>query len=77
MSNIFLNKLENRLQSVPPLCVGLDGDLEKLDTEYSKDAVGLGQFLFDVIDATKEFATAYKPNIAFLQILWCFEICYL
>ncbi len=36
---------------------------------YSKDVVGLGQFLFDVIDATKEFAAAYKPNIAFFEFL--------
>jgi len=69
MSNIFLSKLENRLKSVPPLCVGLDGDLEKLEAEYSKDIIGLGQFLFDVVDATKEFAAAYKPNIAFFEFL--------
>ncbi len=69
MSNIFLDKLEARLKSVPPLCVGLDGDLTKLQSEYSKDVVGLGQFLFDVIDATKEFAACYKPNIAFFEFL--------
>ena len=69
MSNIFLDKLEARLKTVPPICVGLDGDLEKLEAEYSKDVVGLGQFLFDVVESTKEFAAAYKPNIAFFEFL--------
>jgi len=51
------------------LCVGLDTDYKKipkmlLDTEYP-----VFEFNKQIIDATQKYAVAYKPNLAFYEIL--------
>jgi len=51
------------------LCIGLDTDYKKipkmlLDSEYP-----VFEFNKRIIDATQEFAVAYKPNLAFYEIL--------
>jgi orotidine-5'-phosphate decarboxylase len=54
------------------LCVGLDTDIERIPQIILKqsdidDPVSHPQYLFNkaIIDATSEFAGAYKPNMAF------------
>ncbi|MCK9486118.1 MAG: orotidine-5'-phosphate decarboxylase [Dehalococcoidia bacterium] len=44
------------------LCVGLDPDPTKIPTGVSTRA-----FLFGVVDATRDVAACYKPNIAFFE----------
>ena len=46
------------------LCVGLDMNPEALG---KNDLTGLKEHSFKVIDATREFAAAYKPNFAFFE----------
>ncbi|MEM9329356.1 MAG: orotidine-5'-phosphate decarboxylase [Bacteroidota bacterium] len=49
------------------LCVGLDPDLSKLPKHLLKAADPIFEFNKVIIDATAEFAVAYKPNIAFYE----------
>ena len=47
------------------LCVGLDPDPHRLTHHYSPDADGIEYFCIDIIDATAEYACAFKPQIAY------------
>jgi orotidine-5'-phosphate decarboxylase len=51
------------------LCVGLDTDLEKIPKHLLKYDDPVFEFNKQIIDATKDFAVAYKPNIAFYEAL--------
>lgn len=51
------------------LCVGLDTDIEKIP-EFLKDYNDpILEFNKRIIDATKDYAVSYKPNIAFYERL--------
>lgn len=47
------------------LCVGLDPDVEKMPLSLHGDLLAFNKA---IIDATAEFAIAYKPNIAFYEV---------
>ena len=51
------------------LCVGLDTDLEKIPDFLLKEEDPVFEFNKRIIDATKDFTVAYKPNIAFYEAL--------
>ncbi|MDR9397953.1 orotidine-5'-phosphate decarboxylase [Salibacter sp.] len=51
------------------LCVGLDTDLEKIPKHLLEFDDPIFEFNKRVIDATKNYAVAYKPNIAFYESL--------
>src|SRR5688572_29775249 len=51
------------------LCVGLDTDLEKIPKHLLSSADPVFEFNRQIIDATHEYAVAYKPNIAFYEAL--------
>jgi len=51
------------------LCVGLDTDIEKIPRHLLKTDDPVFEFNKQIIDATKEFCIAYKPNIAFYESL--------
>lgn len=51
------------------LCVGLDPDLNKIPKHLLELDDPIFEFNKTIIDATKEFAIAYKPNIAFYECL--------
>jgi orotidine-5'-phosphate decarboxylase len=51
------------------LCVGLDTDLTKIPKHLLKAEDPVFEFNRQIIDATKEFCVAYKPNIAFYEAL--------
>jgi orotidine-5'-phosphate decarboxylase len=51
------------------LCVGLDTDIEKIPKHLLKTADPIFEFNKQIIDATKEFSVAYKPNVAFYESL--------
>lgn len=49
------------------LCVGLDTDLDKIPPHLLETEDPIFEFNKAIIDATKEFCVAYKPNIAFYE----------
>lgn len=49
------------------LCVGLDTDLEKIPKHLLMLDDPLFEFNKQIVDATQEFAVAYKPNMAFYE----------
>ena len=46
------------------LCVGLDPDLSKIPAHLLETEDPIFEFNKAIIDATKDFCVAYKPNIA-------------
>ncbi len=51
------------------LCVGLDSDIQKIPTHLKKEKDPVFAFNKQIIDATHQYAMAYKPNIAFYERL--------
>ncbi len=51
------------------LCIGLDTDLEKIPAHLQKETDPIFEFNKQIIDATHQFAVAYKPNVAFYEAL--------
>lgn len=49
------------------LCVGLDTDLTKIPPHLLETEDPIFEFNKAIIEATKDFAVAYKPNIAFYE----------
>lgn len=49
------------------LCVGLDTDIHKIPEHLKKADDPLFEFNRQIIDATIDYAVAYKPNIAFYE----------
>lgn len=51
------------------LCVGLDTDIKKIPEHLLKEEDPLFAFNKAIIDATAPFCIAYKPNLAFYEIM--------
>ncbi|MFO7258574.1 MAG: orotidine-5'-phosphate decarboxylase [Bacteroidota bacterium] len=51
------------------LCVGLDTDIRKIPSHLRNSDDPLFEFNRQIIDATHEYAVAYKPNVAFYESL--------
>lgn len=49
------------------LCVGLDSDIDKIPKHLLSYEDPILEFNKRIIDATKDFCVAYKPNIAFYE----------
>ena len=49
------------------LCVGLDSEIEKIPSILLKGKDPVFEFNKRIIDATHEYAIAYKPNVAFYE----------
>lgn len=49
------------------LCVGLDTDIEKLPKHLGRDLSAITEFNKSIIEATKDYAVAYKINTAFYE----------
>jgi len=49
------------------LCIGLDVDLDKIPTFLLEEEDPIFSFNKAIIDATHQYAVAYKPNIAFYE----------
>lgn len=49
------------------LCIGLDTDFEKIPKHLLEKEDPVFEFNKAIIDATNEYAVAYKPNIAFYE----------
>jgi orotidine-5'-phosphate decarboxylase len=62
-----LNQLIHQKNSL--LCVGLDSDIKKIPNHLRFAEFPLYEFNKAIIAATKSFAVAYKPNLAFYESL--------
>jgi orotidine-5'-phosphate decarboxylase len=51
------------------LCIGLDTDITKIPVHLRDAADPVFDFNKAIIDATKDFCVAYKPNIAFYECM--------
>jgi orotidine-5'-phosphate decarboxylase len=51
------------------LCVGLDTDIDRIPAHLRSGPDPVFEFNKQIIDATKEFCIAYKPNTAFYEAL--------
>ena len=51
------------------LCVGLDTDIEKIPVHLLSTEDPIFEFNKAIIDATKDFCVAYKPNTAFYEAM--------
>lgn len=51
------------------LCIGLDTDINKIPKHLLKTDDPVFEFNKGIVDATHEFAVAYKPNLAFYESL--------
>jgi orotidine-5'-phosphate decarboxylase len=49
------------------LCIGLDTDLGKIPSHFLKEEDPIFAFNKAIIDATKDYCVAYKPNTAFYE----------
>ena len=58
---------ENIIKKHSFLCVGLDSELEKIPAFLMKKKDPVFEFNKRIIDATHNYAVAYKPNVAFYE----------
>lgn len=49
------------------LCVGLDPDIKKIPQHLLREENPLFSFCKAIVDATAQYAVAYKPNLAFFE----------
>src|SRR5690606_23823731 len=62
----FIRRLRDRWQQADSLlCVGLDPDPARFPAGMANDAGRLFDFCRDIVDATAQFACAFKPQIAY------------
>lgn len=65
----FLPQLDNISQKNNSfLCIGLDVDLEKIPNKFLSSSDPIFNFNKMIVDATKDFVCAYKPNSAFYEM---------
>ena len=66
----FRSLLESRwADSGSLLCVGLDPDRTRIPQKYHSFEDGIVRFLRDIVDATAEYACAFKPQIAYFAAI--------
>lgn len=61
--------ISNIKQKKSFLCVGLDTDINKIPKHLLKFDDPIFEFNKQIIDATKDYCVAYKPNIAFYEAI--------
>lgn len=63
--NKFLSMIDDRWNAGARVCIGLDSEVSKLPEYYRQHGSRQALFNQHIVDATKDIALAYKPNIAF------------
>ena len=73
MERNFMQLLKARHDKGLRVCVGLDPVLDKIPEHITRGAGGPARafqfFCCEIVDATKDYALAYKPNSAFFEAL--------
>jgi len=62
-----LQLFDNIVRKRSFLCIGLDSEIEKIPASLKKLKDPVLEFNKRIIDATHEYAVAYKPNVAFYE----------
>ncbi|HYM19980.1 MAG TPA: orotidine-5'-phosphate decarboxylase [Candidatus Kapabacteria bacterium] len=66
----FLEKIINAQQTNRSLlCIGLDTDIKKIPSTLKNDPDPVASFNKAIIEATKDLACTYKPNIAYYEAM--------
>ncbi len=66
--SLAIEKLEAQMErSGSLLCVGLDPELSRIPEQFRSHAHPLFAFCRHIVDATADFACAFKPNTAFFE----------
>ena len=66
----FITAIKQRWQHADTLvCVGLDPEPAKFPTKFADDPDAVFHFCRDIVDATAEYACAFKPQIAYFAAL--------
>ena len=66
----FFEKLSKRVDSSSSyLCIGLDPVWEKIPKHIPRSKYGVFNFLSEIISKTKDYAAAFKPNLAYFESL--------
>jgi len=66
VSKSFWHKYHERFHQLRShVCIGLDSQLDKLPPSLKDSANPIRDFNLAIIAATQDYATAYKPNLAF------------
>lgn len=64
----FFDKLAARCDAVQSsLCIGLDPDPRRLPPKLGAGPEGVFRFCVEIVEATQDFAAAFKPNLAFFE----------
>jgi orotidine-5'-phosphate decarboxylase len=64
----YLKKLETRCgRAESSLCIGLDPDPRRFPAEMSGGPEGVYRFCSEIVEATSDYAAAFKPNMAFFE----------
>ncbi len=63
----FGTKLRNSIQGKIGVCIGLDPIPDRLPEIFRGNSEPLYNFNLEIIEATRDFASAYKPNLAFYE----------
>ena len=62
----YYERLSQRIQEIKsPLCVGLDPRLERFEGSLARAE----QVMSEIIDETAELAAAFKPNMAYFEVM--------
>ncbi len=70
MTTTFIAKLTGAWQKNNSLlCVGLDPDIARLPAQFRTRPDGIAEFCRAIIDATADFACAFKPQIAYFSAI--------
>ena len=64
--NVLIDQIK-RKESL--LCVGLDTDINRIPSVLRKEKDPIFEFNKRIVDATLDYAIAYKPNLAFYEAL--------
>ena len=65
----FADALTTRTRKTSPVCVGLDPVVSKLPEGIDHTSAGLTAFCRGIIDATAEYASCIKPQLAYFEVL--------
>ena len=68
MKNVIVDKFLRRAEQINSLvCVGLDSEMQRLPERFQTSTRPQFEFNRWIISQTAEFATAFKPNMAFYE----------
>lgn len=66
----YFDKLETRCRRIESnLCIGLDPDSRRIPKHVGAGPDGVYRFCSEIVEATSDYAAAFKPNLAFFEAL--------